>query len=124
MKQVRRFELTVEVEQAEEGGYNALCVELGTPSCGDTFEEARQNLFDAVRVHVDSLKETGDMERVFQEKEITIYTMTVPDGEVPETTSQGSLRQGIGARAPAPMNSPHQVDVRDTAGSMRVAVYA
>ena len=125
MKQVRRFELSIEIEQADEGGFNALCVELGTPSCGDNFEEARTNIKDAIQVHLASLSETNDFERVFEEKGIAIQTVTVADSEAIEP---GEFRYPDTAQcssAPTPLDACLTgLDVRDTAVSMRVAVYA
>ena len=48
------------------------CQELGTSSCGDTAEEALENLGDAIEVHINALVETGEYLRVFRERNIRI----------------------------------------------------
>lgn len=127
-----RFALTMEVEEAEEGGYDAVCVELGTPSCGDTIDEALRNIQEAVMVHLDSLIETGDLGRVLREKGIAV--------ESTETTAQSEIdaKRGAVARrisrildkvSPHPPRRRHvrrevapPVAVRGVTGSIQVRV--
>jgi predicted RNase H-like HicB family nuclease len=52
--------------------YVAHCVELDIASCGDTEEEAFENLVDASDVYVTTLEETGQIERVFAERGIKV----------------------------------------------------
>lgn len=52
--------------------YVAHCVELDIASCGDTEEEAFENLVDASDVYVTTLKETGQIERVFAERGVKV----------------------------------------------------
>ena len=52
--------------------YVAHCVELDIASCGDTEEEAFENLVDASDVYVTTLEETGQIERVFAERGINL----------------------------------------------------
>ena len=63
--------LTEIVEQDGEQ-FAAYCLELGTASCGDTIQEAFDNLEEAIWVHLNELEETGERERVFREKNILI----------------------------------------------------
>jgi predicted RNase H-like HicB family nuclease len=57
----------------EEGNqFVSYCRELGTSSCGDTVAEALGNLGDAIEVHLNALVETGELERVFRERNIRI----------------------------------------------------
>ncbi|MBI2433401.1 MAG: type II toxin-antitoxin system HicB family antitoxin [Candidatus Hydrogenedentes bacterium] len=58
----------------EDGQFVSKCRELGTASCGDTFEEAAKNLREAVEVHLDALEQLGERERYFQERDIQVYT--------------------------------------------------
>lgn len=60
----------------EAGMFAAECVELGTATCGDTFEEARENLFDAIGLHLNVLEEEGERPPVFREKGIRVQTYT------------------------------------------------
>ena len=48
------------------------CPELGTASCGDTIQEAFENLEEAITVHLNALEELGERERVFRERGIEI----------------------------------------------------
>ena len=52
--------------------FASFCRELGTASCGDTLEEAFENLRDAVRIHLEGLAETGELGRFLQEKRIVV----------------------------------------------------
>ena len=44
------------------------CPELGVASCGETVEEALDNLGEALAVHLEALEEIGELERVLGEK--------------------------------------------------------
>lgn len=44
------------------------CPELGVASCGETAEEALDNLGEALAVHLEALEEIGELERVLGEK--------------------------------------------------------
>jgi len=50
-----------------EGGYSALCPELGVASQGETIEEAAANLKEAVKLYLESAKELGILEQVLEE---------------------------------------------------------
>jgi predicted RNase H-like HicB family nuclease len=60
--------------EKEEGGYAAICRELGTASCGSTIEEAAENIREATSLYVDTLEELGERERIFSERGITILS--------------------------------------------------
>ena len=51
MKQTRRLTCVIE---REEGGYVSLCPELDIASQGDTIEEARRNLIEAVELFLET----------------------------------------------------------------------
>lgn len=40
-------------------GYSALCAELGVASQGETIEEARENLKEAVELYLETAEELG-----------------------------------------------------------------
>ncbi len=42
-----------------EGGFSALCVELGVASQGETVEEAKSNLQEAVELYLESAEDLG-----------------------------------------------------------------
>lgn len=81
-------ELTVIVER-EQNQFVSYCPEFDTASCGDTVEEAFENLKDATLVYLNALEETGEREWVFKERNIRIekhvrvphkpYHLTVPE---------------------------------------------
>ena len=48
----------------EEKGYVSKCSELGVASCGDTFEEATNNLKEAVELYIENAKELNLMEDI------------------------------------------------------------
>ena len=60
------------VAEKEGDQYVSYCQELGTASCGDTAEEALENLGDAIEVYVNALVETGELSHVFRERNIRI----------------------------------------------------
>lgn len=59
--------------------YAAECVELGTASCGDSLEEAMDNIAEALALHLSTLQHLGDMERVFREKGIVAIKSATPE---------------------------------------------
>ncbi len=62
-------ELT-DVVRKENKQFHAWCPELDVASCGDTVEEACENLHDAVELYLNTLTEVGELELVFQERGI------------------------------------------------------
>jgi predicted RNase H-like HicB family nuclease len=58
--------------EKEDDQYVSYCRELGISSCGDTAEEALANLGDAIAVHLRALVESGELQRVFRERNIRI----------------------------------------------------
>jgi predicted RNase H-like HicB family nuclease len=64
------------VIEKEEEGYFAYCPELqGCYTSGDTFEEARANLADAVRLHV--VDRLADGEEIHAPESINLTTVEV-----------------------------------------------
>ena len=52
------YNYTVLLEQEAEGGYDAFCPTLkGCHSQGDTFEEAIENMTEAIELYLESLRE-------------------------------------------------------------------
>ncbi len=79
------------IVEREGDQFVSYCRELGTSSCGDSSDEALENLGDAIEVHLDALEETGELERVFRERNIRIdvqpsgfdeLSVRVPPGKV------------------------------------------
>lgn len=60
MKHLREHSYTVVFEPAEEGGYVVTCPALpGLVTEGDTLEEAREMVRDAIRGYLESLQKDG-----------------------------------------------------------------
>lgn len=62
--------LTIVVRK-EQGRYSSWCPELDVASQGDTVEEARQNLQEAVELHVDTMVENGDLNELLEKIGLT-----------------------------------------------------
>ncbi len=60
---MKSFELTAVVWK-EAGGYVSKCTELGVASCGDTVQEARFNLKEAVELFLENAKVIGLMDDI------------------------------------------------------------
>ncbi len=55
------YEFTVVIEQDEDGAYIVLCPALpGCHSAGDTEEEAREMIKDAIRLHIEARLAIGE----------------------------------------------------------------
>jgi len=61
--------------------YVSKCPELEVASCGDTLEEAIENLREAVELYIENAKELGmledNLEAVFSKKFITTFEVFV-----------------------------------------------
>jgi len=60
------------------------CVELGTTTFADTFEDVQRELKDMIVLHLDTLESVGERDNFFKEHEIKTYS----EGEVPEKISE------------------------------------
>lgn len=56
---IKEIILTCIVQKERRGGYSALCPELDVASRGDSIEEARKNLEEAVTGHLQTAKQEG-----------------------------------------------------------------
>jgi len=55
------YRFTIVVERDEDGIYIASCPALqGCYSQGDTYEEAVENIRDAIRLHIEARREVGE----------------------------------------------------------------
>jgi len=64
------------VVEWDEGGYFAFCPELqGCYTQGDTYEEALENIKDAIRLHVEDRLESG--EEIPQSKSVSLTSLEV-----------------------------------------------
>jgi predicted RNase H-like HicB family nuclease len=58
--------------------YSSWCPDLDIATCGDTAEEAAENLKDAIELYLDTLREEGELEAVFKERGIRIGPLDQP----------------------------------------------
>lgn len=62
---MKDIELTAMFEPCKEGGYMAYIQEIqGTNSQGETIEEAKENLVDAINLMFEELRQTGTKSKV------------------------------------------------------------
>ena len=58
---LNEYVFTIIIEKEEEGGYHAFCPLL--PGChtqGETYEEAIENIKDAIKLYIESLREHNE----------------------------------------------------------------
>ncbi|MBN1862552.1 MAG: type II toxin-antitoxin system HicB family antitoxin [Dehalococcoidales bacterium] len=84
------IELSVWIRK-ENNQYSSWCPELDVASCGDSIEEACENLHDAVDLYLDTLAEEGELSTILQERDIKVIRHDEP-GERPILSS---LRAGV-----------------------------
>jgi predicted RNase H-like HicB family nuclease len=85
MTSAHYISLTLEIRR-EDGQFAAYCRELGTATCGDTFEEAHKNIVEAVTLDLNTLEDIGERERVFKERGIRIQSDRDDKEEAREVT--------------------------------------
>lgn len=58
--------LNVSVKEELEGGYSVVCTDLDVASQGETIDDAIRNIKEAVELYLESAKELGIMDEVFE----------------------------------------------------------
>jgi predicted RNase H-like HicB family nuclease len=72
---MKTYRFSVVIEK-DEDGYFAFCPELqGCYTQGDTYEEALENIKDAIRLHVEDRLETG--EEIPQPESVSLTSLEV-----------------------------------------------
>ena len=89
--------------EAEEDGFNAYCPELGVASCGDTIEEALDNLGDALELQLLELADIGRLERDFRENGVTVKAGPLPSESVIVAAPVGKTMRVYVLPVPAPV---------------------
>lgn len=78
MKEEKILTYTVVFEKADEGGYIAYVPLLpGCTTQGETFEETKENVKDAIKGYIEVLKEDNEAVPVENEESISM-TITIP----------------------------------------------
>ena len=72
MKHRCYIKVTVIFQQESDGRWTAECQELGTATFGNSLEEAREFIKEAIELHLNSLERNGQRERFFQENGIVL----------------------------------------------------
>ena len=62
----------------DEVAYCSLCLQLGAASCGDTAEQALDNLDESIAVLLEDLADIGTLEQVLAEKGIEVKIGPIP----------------------------------------------
>jgi len=57
----------------EKGQWVGQCLELGTATCGDTWEEVKEAIEEAIELKLGALAEVGELARFLAEHEIPLY---------------------------------------------------
>jgi len=74
---MRTYRLAAVIEK-DEDGYYAFCPELqGCYTSGDTFEEARANIVDAIRLHIEDRLAAGEDIRISESVNLTTVEVAV-----------------------------------------------
>ncbi len=87
--------VSFEIEEVQDqGGFFARCPELGVSTEGDTFEEAHENIGDAVLEFLNAAESEGIIDSVLHQRGVVIHSnreleqfqMWSPSGRIPINT--------------------------------------
>ena len=59
------------IVQQEDKGYSLICPELNVASQGETFEDAIDNIKEAVELYIESAEEVGNIDEVLEQLGLT-----------------------------------------------------
>ena len=65
---------TALISEEIEGGYSISCMELGVTSQGETIDEAKKNIVEAVELYLESARDIGILEEILEEVGIDLKT--------------------------------------------------
>jgi len=69
-----RINFTALISKEAEGGYSISCRELGVTSQGETIDEAKMNIVEAVELYLESARDLGILEEILEEVGIDLKT--------------------------------------------------
>ena len=73
-----RIIFTALIKEEAEGGYSVLCPELGVASQGETIEEVKKNIVEAVELYLESARDLGILEEILDDAGIDTKTTKEP----------------------------------------------
>ncbi len=73
-----RIIFTALIREEAEGGYSVLCPEFDVVSQGETIEEAKESIVEAVELYLESAKELGILEEILEDAGIKMKTAREP----------------------------------------------
>jgi predicted RNase H-like HicB family nuclease len=73
-----RIIFTALIKEEAEGGYLVLCLELGVASQGETIEEVKKNIVEAVELYMESAKDIDILEEILDDAGIDTKTTKEP----------------------------------------------
>ncbi len=106
-KAVGMIVLTVRFTQ-EADQWVAECLELGTATYGDAFEEVQREIGELIELHLNTLEKTGQRDKFFKENGIKLYQN---DSQMPTTVPTPEVAVvALGAKTAA-FSMPYKVAV-------------
>jgi len=63
--------LGISVKEETEGGYSVVCTDLDIASQGETVEEAKKNIREAVELYIESAEDLGIIDEVLEKVGVT-----------------------------------------------------
>lgn len=87
----------------DEVAYASYCLELGAVSCGDTIEQALDNLDESIAVLLEDLADIGTLDKELAEKGIAVKTGAKPADTVIASVPIGKTVRVYIHQIPAPV---------------------
>ena len=101
-KATERYVVLTGTVEWDEVAYHSRCPELSVASCGDTVEEALDNLGEALEVLFADLADLGSLEQELRENDIEVKTAPLPVAAVKASVPLGKILRVYIQPVPAP----------------------
>lgn len=79
MKTLCYIKVTLLFQKEKDGRWTAECKELGTATFGNSLEEVREFIKEAIELQLNSLERNGQRKRFFKENGITLIRNRCPE---------------------------------------------